>query len=479
MPNTYDVVVLGGGAAGICASIEASAAGARVAVLEGARSYGGAAALSTGGCCIVDSPIQRAVGIRDSVEIALEDWISWGGPGVDTEWARFYIERSCADLFTWCESMGVRWERFVRRFEGNSVPRQHYPEGLGEGLMRPLYRKSLTLHVDWHFSSPATGLQVDGDRVTGVDAVANGSSSTLRTQSVVVATGGFVSGRDWLRQYLKYPGSDEFVSGGSPDAVGDGHRILSAVGADFVAMENFWIYPFGTPDYRNTTGKRGLEINGVESMIWVNALGNRFHDESKFSGRTGTARLLEQEGNSCWSIFDSAEVEKVRLGCDRDFAVNGVPISDRVQDFLWSSPYVWRANTIADLASAAGLPQAAVEQQVLAFNAWIAQGLENDPQFGRDLTQLRPIEQPPFIAIRQFPIVQKNFGGVRTDLQCRVMSPRGTPFEGLYAAGEVAGMAGGHINGAAGLEGTMLGPSLFSGRVAGREAASNAVRSRR
>jgi predicted oxidoreductase len=65
-------------------------------------------------------------------------------------------------------------------------------------------------------------------------------------------------------------------------------------------------------------------------------------------------------------------------------------------------------------------------------------------------------------------LARKNFGGVRTDLECRVLRPDGSAIEGLFAAGELAGMAGGHINGRAGLEGTMLGPSLFSGRVAAK-----------
>jgi predicted oxidoreductase len=71
-------------------------------------------------------------------------------------------------------------------------------------------------------------------------------------------------------------------------------------------------------------------------------------------------------------------------------------------------------------------------------------------------------------------MARKNLGGVKTDLQCRVLDKHFEPIEGLYAAGELAGMAGGHINGRAGLEGTMLGPSVFSGRVAGGWAAQAA-----
>jgi succinate dehydrogenase/fumarate reductase flavoprotein subunit len=86
---------------------------------------------------------------------------------------------------------------------------------------------------------------------------------------------------------------------------------------------------------------------------------------------------------------------------------------------------------------------------------------------------LQPIEVAPLYAIQFLPLARKNFGGVRTDLGCRVLRPDGTAIEGLFAAGELAGMAGGHINGHAGLEGTMLGPSLFSGRVAAHAMVGN------
>ena len=79
----------------------------------------------------------------------------------------------------------------------------------------------------------------------------------------------------------------------------------------------------------------------------------------------------------------------------------------------------------------------------------------------------------PYYAIQFFPTARKNFGGIKTDKKCRVLNKHFEPIAGLFAAGEACGMAGGHINGRAGLEGTMLGPSLFSGRVAGGWAAES------
>ena len=99
---------------------------------------------------------------------------------------------------------------------------------------------------------------------------------------------------------------------------------------------------------------------------------------------------------------------------------------------------------------------------------------EMEPEFGKPLKSSKAFDTPPYYAIQIFPLARKNFGGVKTDLKCRVLDKHFDPIAGLYAAGEVAGMAGGHINGRAGLEGTMLGPAIFSGRVAGGWAAQAA-----
>ena len=84
------------------------------------------------------------------------------------------------------------------------------------------------------------------------------------------------------------------------------------------------------------------------------------------------------------------------------------------------------------------------------------------------------IEKPPFHVLNSHPLARKNFGGVKTDMHCRVIDKHYEPISGLYAAGELSGMAGGHMNGKNGLQGTMLGPALFSGRVAGAWAAHEA-----
>ncbi len=108
------------------------------------------------------------------------------------------------------------------------------------------------------------------------------------------------------------------------------------------------------------------------------------------------------------------------------------------------------------------------------YNKACSDGLEREPEFGKPLKQSKKFDTAPYYAVQLFPLARKNFGGIKTDLSCRVQNKHFQPIPGLYAAGEACGMAGGHINGRFGLEGTMLGPSIFSGRVAGAWAAKEA-----
>ena len=140
---------------------------------------------------------------------------------------------------------------------------------------------------------------------------------------------------------------------------------------------------------------------------------------------------------------------------------------EKVEELLENSPFVKKDDTLAGLAKKIEVDGPAFLETVERYNNACDQGHKNEPEFGKPLDLLKPFDTPPYYAIQFCPLARKNFGGIKTDIKCRVLNKHFEPIRGLYAAGEVAGMAGGHINGRAGLEGTMLGPSIFSGRVAG------------
>jgi len=171
-----------------------------------------------------------------------------------------------------------------------------------------------------------------------------------------------------------------------------------------------------------------------------------------------------------WSIFNSAELPDVVLVGNDHWGgpAGGDPAV--LAEFWRRSEYVWRADTPKELAAKMGLPADAVEASVANFNSTVLAGKDHDPEQQRSLRGVLPIAGPDLIDIQFFPIVAKTLGGVRTDLECRVLDQNGAVIPGLFAAGELAGMAGGCINGRAALEGTMFGPCLYSGRVAGAAA---------
>jgi predicted oxidoreductase len=467
--SEQDVIVVGGGAAGLSAAVEATAAGATTLVVEACEQPGGAAALSGGGTFVVDSPLQRRFGIEDSIDLALADWLSWGGREVDMEWAERYIRHSVTDVFEWTRGLGVRWVS-VHPQEGNSVPRWHAPQGEGAEVVRVLHAVARTRGVRWRLGARVTGLLQSSGAVTGVTVRrADGGDDRLTARSVVMATGGFTGSEAYVARYCPDvgPGS-RVLLGGAPCAQGDGVRLLEQVRAGFVGLNRCWLYPYGTPDDLDPDCLRGMAVRGLRNEIWVNAAGVRFHDENARGGATGTPALRAQRPATCWSIFDADESALVTL-VDPRYGTGERPDRPAIDAFLHRSPFVHRGETLAQVARSAGLREEPLEFTVRAYNAGFEPG--RCDAFGRDLTGLRPIDRPPYTAVQYFPMARKALGGVQTDSCCQVLRDDGGAIPGLYAAGEVAGMAGGHVNGRAALEGTMFGPSLFSGRIAGRCAA--------
>jgi predicted oxidoreductase len=268
-----------------------------------------------------------------------------------------------------------------------------------------------------------------------------------------------------VREYwpMGLPFPERLLIGAGVNAVGSGHEMAQAVSAQLKNMSNQWNYATGLPDPQDQSGRRGLNAFSQQS-IWVNKEGRRFVSESHDT-RTTLPEVLRQPGSTYWSVFDSlARGAFFVSGWDREM------IESKIFDNPVMMPFVRSATTVRELAGAAGLPPDAVEETVRRWNEMVTGG--RDADFGRIGGSQSPwshpprIERPPFYAVQFFPLTRKSMGGVAIDLSCRVIDISGRPIPGLYAVGELAGLAG--INGKAALEGTFLGPAIVTGRVAGR-----------
>jgi len=350
MTRTADVVVVGAGLAGLVAAAEAADAGRSVTVLdqEPVQSFGGQAYWSFGGLFLVDSPEQRRLGIRDSVDLAWQDWT--GSAGFDRaedfwprRWARAYVDFAAGEKRPWLHGMGVRFfpvvgwaERggYTAQGHGNSVPRFHITWGTGPGILEPFVRRVLDhVHagrVQVLFRHRVDGLTVQAGVVTGVQGavlapsdVTRGASSsrevvggfTVDAQAVVVASGGIGGDHDLVRAAwpARLGTPPEHMITGVPASV-DGRMIgiSQQAGARLVNADRMWHYVEGIKNWDPVWPGHGIRILPGPSSLWLDATGARL-PVPLFPGfdTLGTLAHLRTTGyDHSWFVLNQAVIEK-------------------------------------------------------------------------------------------------------------------------------------------------------------------------
>ena len=471
----HDVVVVGAGIAGLSATWELAQKGIDVAVIEMQPLYGGTATMSEGALCIVGTPEQANAGIIDSPQIAFKDFMTYGsdqsGSGPDVEWVHYYANESRHEIYDWLIGLGIHFEKNAVLMPGNSVPRWHKVIGKGRGLVEPIYRAcKQSSTVKFFYRHKALSLIRDkSGRITGIRAerLKDNVSIDYLAPVVILATGGFQGNMKMVQSYWpeKQPLPERILTGAGINATGSGHEIAQAIGARLVNMHYQWNYSTGLQSPTDSTGSRGLNAFSQQS-IWVNKAGRRFVNESQDTKVT-FPELIKQPGGTYWALFDSGARNSFFIsGWSRESIEEGLFNNQQSNQFVKSAP------TISELAVAAGLPPQTLNETVGRWNDMVTSGKDID--FGRIGCCRTPwsnptrIERAPFYAVPFYPLARKSMGGVSIDQSCRVLDVSGQPIPGLYAAGELTGLAG--VNGKASLEGTFLGASIMTGRVAGRAA---------
>jgi len=466
--SSPEVVIVGAGISGLSTALELGRGGAHVTVVDMASVFGGHAVMSQGGVSVVDTPVQWENGWQDSVELARRDFIEWG-EDADPEWVDYYVRNSNRDIYEWLSELGVRFEG-VLPAPGNSVDRFHQPAGRGIALVTPIYQACLHhSNIRFIWNVQATKLLQNGDRVTGVRLrnLREDSEQELKADAVVLATGGFQSNLDMVREFwpaeITFP--EKILAGSGRNSVGRGHRLAQSVGADLVKMDHQWNYFTGIPDPRQPDSNYGLSAANMYGIL-VNPQGQRFANLHNWAKEV-MPPMLRQKRVTVWFVFDEATRSK--------FTISGSDWADfkKVERLvLENRKLVTKADTIAGLAQKTGLPVENLEATIARYNALVDKGRDDDfGRFGPERSEYNNaasprLETPPYYAMQSWPITRKSMGGVAIDLQCRVLTRSKTPISGLYAVGELTGLAG--INGKAALEGTFLGPCIVTGRVAAR-----------
>lgn len=547
-----DIIVVGAGLAGLVAAAEAADAGRSVVLVEqeGEQSLGGQAFWSLGGLFFVDSPEQRRMGIKDSRELAWQDWL--GSAQFDREedrwplaWAEAYVDFAAGEKRAWLRGMGHRifpvvgWaERGDGRADGhgNSVPRFHITWGTGPGVMAPFERR-VRAHADggrirFAFRHRVDALVVEGGAAVGVrgqvlepTAAERGRPTSrvaigdfeLRAQAVIVTSGGIGGDHDLVRKVwpARLGAPPRTMVSGVPAHV-DGRLlgITEAAGARVINPDRMWHYVEGLRNWDPIWDNHGIRILPGPSSLWLDATGKRL-PAPYFPGfdTLGTLRHLRQTGyDYSWFVLTQKIIEKefALSGSEQNPDLTGKDVKlvlsrvkggapGPVEAFKRHGADFVVADTLTELV--AGMNKLA-DQDVPAIEEPALRSLveardrEIDNAFTKDAQvtairgarnyrgdKLSRVATPhklldpkagPLIAVRLHILSRKMLGGLESDLDGRCLRADGSPFPGLYAAGEVNGFGGGGMMGYNALEGTFLGGCLFSGRVAGRAAAQAA-----
>jgi predicted oxidoreductase len=461
-----DVIIVGAGISGIAAALEAEARGARVLIID-MNSVPGGHAVKAGGFALVDTPLQRQKGYQDSPEVAERDLLAWGETA-DAGWVRRYVQASGREVGDWLAALGVRWA-FILDTPEHSVPRFHFAAGSALNVVVPMLRSAMTRErIEWRLNTQALEVTQRNGAVTGIVArnLRSSGETRLPGRAVILATGGFQANLDLVRASWRtdIPPPPSVYAGAGYFANGSGIALGRDAGAALTRMRDQVTFTTGLPDPLDPAGERAL-LTQNPAAIWVNAEGRRYVAENAPSKLADDA-TLRQPGAAHWIVFDADGAKSLRI---RDAVWLGNPGAAAT---LANHPSIARADSLAALAAAAGLPADALQATVARYNAALAAG--NDADFGRFAPgrpdrEARPIVTPPFSAVRLYPMTRKSMGGLAVDDATRVLDERGRPVPGLYAVGEATGVAG--INGRYGGEGTFLGPSVWMGRLAGQAVA--------
>lgn len=294
----------------------------------------------------------------------------------------------------------------------------------------------------------ADDLIIENGQVVGINAThSNGTKYKLTTkQGVVMASGGFGANTKMLQKYNNYWNeiADDIKTTNSPALVGDGIAIGENAGAELVGMEYIQLMPIGDP-------KSGALLTGLivppENFVFVNQQGKRFVNECE------SRDVLSN------SFFDNGGV--IYMIADEEIRKTAANTTDETIEREIEEGIIIKADTIEELAQKINVPTAELSETIRLYNSYVDNG--RDPEFQKGALGLK-VEQAPFYATPRKPSVHHTMGGLKIDTGARVLNKQGAPIPGLYAAGEVTG----GIHAGNRLGGNALIDIFTYGRIAGQ-----------
>jgi len=464
--ETYDVVIIGSGFAGLAAAYEAKKAGASVVILEKMRTPGGNSIINGGVVSAAGSPKEEKAGIKDSPDLLLKDMLMAGLNLNHVELAKIVADRSNETVQWTITELGVKYKEDLTQEGGHSVPRMYstYNQS-GSAIVTQQLAKLKELGVQPRLQCYLTKIYRDDEgrgRVKGVEIreryvfpkADSGKVKNIKAnKAVILATGGF--GNDVAFRMIQDPRlTADFPSTNQPGATAEALREALRVGCTPLQLSWIQLGPWGSPDEKGL----GLapffaQICGAMYGMWIDTkTGKRFINE--LADRKIRADAIIKAGNKCIAFTDAAGYEY------------GKKFMPDVMAKIVERGVVKSYNTVDEMAAAYDCPAQALKESIEKWNKSVLAG--KDEEWGRYLQKSQqPLGKGPYYALRLTPKVHHCMGGVNITPEAKatdILTDKSIP--GLYAAGEVTG----GVHGAVRLGSCATLDCLIFGRIAGQNA---------
>ena len=364
-----DVIIIGAGLAGLVAANELIARGKTVTILdqEGRQNLGGQAFWSLGGLCMIDTPEQRRMRVRDSHALATNDWM--GSAQFDRpedhwprEWAKAYLDFAAGEMRPWLHGLGMRWFPVVGWAErggsfanghGNSLPRFHITWGTGPGVLKPFEDRVLdgekTGKVTFGFRHRVTGFDITNGKINGVsgeilapdDAIRGAPTNRdvvdqfdIKTDQVIVTSGGIGGNFDLVRRNWDAsksgPLPGKMVSGVPEHVDGLLLDIVKDAGAELINTDRMWHYTEGVQNWDPIWPKHGIRILPGPSSMWFDATGDRLPAPCMpgFDTMSTLHEICRRGHDHTWFVLTQKIIEK-------EFALSGSEQNEDLTEGGW------------------------------------------------------------------------------------------------------------------------------------------------
>ena len=464
--ETYDVVVIGSGFAGLAAAYEAKKAGASVVILEKMRTPGGNSIINGGVVSAAGSPMEEKEGVQDSPELLLKDMLTAGLNLNHVELAKMVAYKSNETVQWTINELGVKYKEKLSQEGGHSVPRMYstYNQS-GSAIVQQQLAKLKELGVVPKTQSFLTQIYRDTDgRVKGVKirekyVFPNADSGKIKNikakKAVVMASGGF--GNDVAFRTIQDPRlTAEFPSTNQPGATAEALRESLRIGCTPLQLSWIQLGPWGSPD------EKGMGLSPFFAQLcaamyglWIDTkTGKRFVNE--LADRKIRADAIIRVGNKCIAFTDAF-----------GFSMGEKLIAESIPP-LMERGVVKKYDSLEQMAAAYHCPIEPLKETIEKFNKAVLAG--KDDEWNRYLQKnQKPLGPGPWYALRLTPKIHHCMGGLNINTKAQALDiMTDKPIPGLYAAGEVTG----GVHGAVRLGSCATLDCLIFGRIAGQNASA-------